>query len=60
MIMDEAEGLLAQMSEEWNAVLASSTGGQAVLANWEQPSTRCGERPPLCAIRADGEAATVR
>src|ERR1700742_5019655 len=34
--MDEAEGQLAQISEEWNAVLASSTGGQAVLANWEQ------------------------
>jgi PD-(D/E)XK nuclease superfamily len=34
--MYEAEGQLAQISEEWNAVLASSTGGQAVLANWEQ------------------------
>ena len=34
--MDEAEGQLAQMSEEWNAVLASSTDDQAVLANWEQ------------------------
>jgi hypothetical protein len=36
VIMYEAEGQLAQISEEWNAVLASSTGGQAVLANWEQ------------------------
>jgi hypothetical protein len=34
--MDEAEGQLAQMSEEWNAVLASSTDDQAVLADWEQ------------------------
>jgi PD-(D/E)XK nuclease superfamily len=36
MIMDEAEGRLAQMSEEWNAVLASSADDQAVLADWEQ------------------------
>ena len=36
VIMDEAEGQLAQMSEEWNAVIASSTDDQAVLANWEQ------------------------
>lgn len=34
--MAEAEGQFALMSEEWNAVLASSTGHQAVLANWEQ------------------------
>jgi len=34
--MDEAERQLAQMSEEWNAVIASSTDDQAVLANWEQ------------------------
>ncbi len=34
--MDEAEGQLAQMSAEWNAILASSTDDQAVLANWEQ------------------------
>jgi PD-(D/E)XK nuclease superfamily len=36
VIMDEAEGQLAQMSEEWNAVIASSTDDQAVPANWEQ------------------------
>jgi hypothetical protein len=34
--MDEAEGQLARMAEEWNAVLASSIVDQAVLANWEQ------------------------
>jgi PD-(D/E)XK nuclease superfamily len=36
MIMDEAEGQLAQMSEEWNAVFVSSADDQAVLADWEQ------------------------
>jgi hypothetical protein len=34
--MDEADGQLAQMSEEWNAVLASSTDDKAVLAGWQQ------------------------
>lgn len=34
--MDKAESQLARMAEEWNAVLASSTGDQAVLADWEQ------------------------
>lgn len=34
--MDEAEGQLAQMSEEWDAVLANSAVDQAVLADWEQ------------------------
>jgi hypothetical protein len=34
--MDEAVGQLAQMAEEWNAVLASSADDQAVLADWEQ------------------------
>lgn len=34
--MDEAEGQLARMSEEWDAVLASSDGDQAVLADWEE------------------------
>jgi PD-(D/E)XK nuclease superfamily len=33
--MDEAESQLAQMSEEWNAVLASGDD-QAVLVDWEQ------------------------
>src|ERR1700722_6810109 len=36
VIMDDAETRLAQMSEEWNAVLASSADDQAVLADWEQ------------------------
>jgi hypothetical protein len=36
VIMDEAEGQLARMSEEWNAILASSIGDQAVLSDWEQ------------------------
>jgi hypothetical protein len=34
--MDEADGQLAQMSEEWNAVLANSTDDKAVLAGWQQ------------------------
>jgi hypothetical protein len=36
VIIDEAEGQLARMAEEWNAVLASPIGEQAVLADWEQ------------------------
>ena len=36
VIMDDAEGLLASMAEEWDAILASPGDDQAVLANWEQ------------------------
>jgi hypothetical protein len=36
VIMDEAEGELAQLSEEWNAVLASSGDDQVVLVDWDQ------------------------
>lgn len=34
--MDGAEGQLARMSEEWNAVLASSGDDQAVVAGWQR------------------------
>jgi hypothetical protein len=34
--MDEVEGRLARMSEEWNAVLANTADDQAVPAGWEQ------------------------
>jgi hypothetical protein len=36
MTMGEAEGHLAHMSEEWDAILASSAGNPAVVAEWEQ------------------------
>jgi PD-(D/E)XK nuclease superfamily len=36
MIMDEAEGELAQMSEEWTVILASSSGDRDVIGSWEQ------------------------
>ena len=34
--MDEAEGQLARMSDEWNAVLIGPGDDRAVLADWEQ------------------------
>jgi hypothetical protein len=34
--MDEAVDQLARMAKEWNAVLASSTDDQEVLADWER------------------------
>jgi hypothetical protein len=36
MTMGEAEGQLARMSAEWDAVLASSASDRAVPAEWEQ------------------------
>ena len=34
--MDEAEGQLARMSDEWSAILVGSGDDRAVLAGWEQ------------------------
>ena len=36
VIMDEAEGQLARMSDEWSAILVGSGDDRAVLAGWEQ------------------------
>jgi hypothetical protein len=36
VIMDEAEGQLARMSDEWSAMLVGSGDDRAVLAGWEQ------------------------
>jgi len=34
--MDDAETRLAQMSEEWTVILASSSGDREVIGSWEQ------------------------
>jgi hypothetical protein len=34
--MDDAEARLAQMSEEWTVILASSSGDREVIGSWEQ------------------------
>src|ERR1700761_4630860 len=36
MIMNDAETRLAQMSEEWTVILASSFGDREVIGSWEQ------------------------
>jgi PD-(D/E)XK nuclease superfamily len=36
VIMDDAETRLAQMSEEWTVILASSSGDREVIGSWEQ------------------------
>jgi hypothetical protein len=36
VIMDDAETRLAQISEEWTVILASSSGDREVIASWEQ------------------------